>query len=126
GMLMVLGAIHAYRRRRGYFWFVLLAFVFVGPFFAFIANMNLDAVTAPWVFGRFFLLSQVVLAPLMALGMTLAPEAIGVRIGGISVRANELVAGAVLLIAMGSAFTRYAMIDQSNTTWRAALQKTSS
>src|SRR5262249_24320138 len=52
GLLIVSGAITAYRRRRWYFWFILLAFAFVGPFFAFVANMNLDAITAPCVFGR--------------------------------------------------------------------------
>jgi len=114
GQMIVLGAIHDHRRPRWYFWFLGLGFTFSAPFFAGVANMNLDATAAAWVFGRFFLLSHVLLAPLMALGIAGAAEAIAARTRGISVRATEAVAAAVVLIAIGGAVARYATMDQSN------------
>src|SRR5438477_1961620 len=67
GTLILFGAIRAYRCVRWYFWFSLIAFAFTGPFFAWIADLNLK--TAPvglFVLQRFFLLPQVVAASLGA------------------------------------------------------------
>ena len=70
GLLICLGAIEAYQSRRWYFWFSALASLLAGPFFIWITNLNLQAAPAAlFVLGRFFLLSQIVLAPLMALGV---------------------------------------------------------
>jgi hypothetical protein len=70
GLLIVLGAIHAFKNARWYFWFSLIAFVFVGPLFVWISDLDLAiAPSALFVLQRFFLLSQVVLAPLIAFGV---------------------------------------------------------
>ncbi|HST31757.1 MAG TPA: DUF2723 domain-containing protein, partial [Chthoniobacterales bacterium] len=72
GILILAGAIEAYRSRRWYFWFAVIAFVLVGPFFVWITNLNLqNAPSALFVLQRFFLLSHVVLAPLAAFGVLL-------------------------------------------------------
>src|SRR5438552_10547637 len=66
----MLGAIQVFQRARWYFWFSLIAFIFTGPFFVWITNLNLaTAPSALFVLQRFFLLSQVVLAPLVAFGV---------------------------------------------------------
>src|SRR5437879_5757420 len=70
GLLIVLGAIHAFQRARWYFWFSLLAFIFAGPFFIWISDLNLAAAPSSlFVLQRFFLLSQVTLTPLIAFGV---------------------------------------------------------
>src|SRR5438128_10695375 len=70
GLLIILGAIQAFQRAPWYFWFSLIAFIFAGPFFVWISNLNLStAPSALFVLQRFFLLSQVVLAPLAAFGV---------------------------------------------------------
>ncbi len=70
GALTVLGAIQAYRRRRWYLWFCLIAFAFVGLLFVSITNLNLaTAPSALFVLERFFILSHVLLAPLLAFGL---------------------------------------------------------
>jgi tetratricopeptide (TPR) repeat protein len=72
GILILAGAIEAYRFRRWYFWFSTIAFVLAGPFFIWITNLNLQsAPSALFVLQRFFLLSHVVLAPLAAFGVVL-------------------------------------------------------
>jgi hypothetical protein len=113
GLLLLLGAIQAYRRRRWYFWFSLLAFGLAGPVFIAYANLNLEAASGIYVLERFFLLSHVVLAPLMAFGAALAAEGIAARVPSIRAHAKGLVAVAVLLIALGGVFRSYAAIDQS-------------
>src|SRR6267378_4570059 len=45
GVLIILGAIQAFQRARWYFWFSLVAFIFTGPFFIWITDLNLS--TAP-------------------------------------------------------------------------------
>lgn len=70
GALICAGAIEAYQSRRWYFWFSGLAFLFAGPFFIWITNLNLNsAPSALFVLARFFLLSHVLLAPLIAFGV---------------------------------------------------------
>jgi 4-amino-4-deoxy-L-arabinose transferase-like glycosyltransferase len=71
GMPLLLGAIHAYRQCRWYFWFSLLAFAFTGPVFVAYANINLSVPLTRFVLERFYLLSHVVLAPLVAFGVLL-------------------------------------------------------
>ena len=69
GILIVAGAIEAYRRRRWFFWFGVIAFAFAGPFFVWVTNLNFQgAPSALFVLQRFFLLSHV------ALGRPGSPE----------------------------------------------------
>jgi hypothetical protein len=69
-LLATLGMIRSYQKQRWYFWFILLAFGFSGIFFVAIANLNLSKDPfGLYVLERFFLASQVVLAPSAALGI---------------------------------------------------------
>src|SRR2546430_3438127 len=75
GLLGVLGLVRGYKRCRWYFWFALLAFIFAGPFFAIITNLNLSATPQTlFVLERFFLLPEVITAPLFALGIVAVGE----------------------------------------------------
>ena len=74
GLLLLLGAVQAWRRRRWYFWFSALAFLFAGPLFVSYADMNLSVPLLRSVLERFYLLAQVVVAPVMACGVLLAAE----------------------------------------------------
>ena len=115
GLMTVLGMVYAFRRRRWYFWFCLLAFAGVGPFFVYITNLNLaTAPSALFVLEKFFLLSHVVVAPLAALGVLLIAELIS------SYRATRpgapvgLVAGILFVAIFASVFRNYREIDQSH------------
>jgi hypothetical protein len=113
GVLIFAGAIEAYRSRRWYFWFTLLAFVFAGPFFVWITNLNLQsAPSALFVLQRFFLLSQVVLAPLMAFGVLLIARVIARR-PVMSTLALRLTAAPCLIAIAASIAINYRHLDQS-------------
>jgi hypothetical protein len=102
GLLLLWGAVESYRRRRWYFWFSLMAFLFAGPFFAAYANMNLSAPLTRYVLERFDLLPQVVLAPMMAFGLA----ALATR--------KRLLSMVLLLAAVaGLTAAHYKEIDQS-------------
>jgi len=105
GLLVVAGAVQAWRRARWYFWFSALAFAFAGPIFAAYANMDLSVPLSKYVLERFYLLPQVVLAPLMAFGVMLAAE--------LAPRARWLAPTAVLLAVLGGVIANYREIDQS-------------
>ena len=113
GLLTVLGAIQAFRRTRWYFWFSLVAFVFTGPFFVWITDLNLSAApSALFVLQRFFLLSHIVLAPLigfgvLALAQFVARSTSATALGALCIVAACLVAAAIM------AATNYRRIDQS-------------
>ena len=113
GLLTVLGAIQAFRRTRWYFWFSLVAFVFTGPFFIWITDLNLSAApSALFVLQRFFLLSHIVLAPLigfgvLALAQFVARSTSATALGALCIVAACLVAAAIM------AATNYRRIDQS-------------
>ena len=112
GALLAVGAVYAYRRVRWYFWLSALAFVFSGPLFVAYSNVNLSISIILFVLERFFLLSHVVTAPLMAFGvLALLELAEGARQrwkfaprAAIGVLAIAVIAGAV---------TTYAAVDQS-------------
>jgi hypothetical protein len=114
GLLICAGAIETYRSRRWYFWFALIALVFAGPFFVWITNLNVEsAPSALFVLQRFFLLSQVALAPLMAFGLLLIAEVVARFLPSLSIFSLRLTAG-VCLIAIGvSVSMNYRRIDQS-------------
>jgi dolichyl-phosphate-mannose-protein mannosyltransferase len=112
GMLILLGAVQAYRRQRWYFWFSLIAFLCVGPLFAWITNLNLaTAPSALFVLQRFFLLPQVVVAPLIAFGVLSVAEVVA---SSVPARPVPLVAGALLIVLVVSVITTYRRVDQSH------------
>jgi Protein of unknown function (DUF2723) len=112
GTLILLGAVQAYRRQRWYFWFSLIAFLCVGPLFAWITNLNLaTAPSALFVLQRFFLLPQVVVAPLIAFGVLLIAEVVA---SSVPARPVPLVAGALLIVLVVSVITNYRRVDQSH------------
>ena len=114
GALIVMGALAAWRARRGYLAFVAVAFFVAGPAFMAYANMDLSQPYGLWVLQRFFLLSHVILAPLVALGVALAIELVGARLAGGSRVATAAIASAVLLAAGASVATHYRALDQSS------------
>ena len=112
GLLIVAGAVAAFRRQREYFWFAAAAFVVAGPAFMAYANLDVSQPFGLFVLERFFLLSHVVLAPLMALGVTLAVDFVGTRWHtGVPV-ATFAVSLAVTAAATVSVATHYRAIDQ--------------
>ena len=114
GTLIILGAIQAYRRQRWYFWFSLIAFIFAGPFFVWITNLNLrTAPSALFVLQRFFLLPQVILAPLIALGILVLAEVVSRAIRSSAVTGLRLVATACVIAVAIIGATNYRRIDQS-------------
>jgi 4-amino-4-deoxy-L-arabinose transferase-like glycosyltransferase len=113
GSLSVLGLIQTYRQEKWYFWFVLLAFMFAGPGFAAYANINLSTGPTLFVLERFFLLSHVIIAPLMAFGLSLVSERLAAFLPKLRAQALVVVTATALLIASGSVLTNYTAIDQS-------------
>ena len=109
--LVVAGAIQAYRSRRWYFWFSAIAFLLAGPFFIWITNLNLQsAPSALFVLQRFFLLSQVVLAPLAAFGaVALATLSAAVAKN----RSLAVVAAACSMAIVALVAMNYRHLDQS-------------
>src|SRR4029077_449383 len=86
GILICAGATEAYRSRRWYFWFSLIAFILAGPFFIWFPNLNLGSAPAVlFVLARFFLLSHVVLAPLMAFGVLLIAKLVARVVPSLSI-----------------------------------------
>lgn len=114
GLLTVLGAIQAFRRIGWYFWFSLVAFVFTGPFFVWITDLNLStAPSALFVLQRFFLLSHIVLAPLIAFGVLALAQFVARSTSATALGALRIVAAACLVVAAIMAATNYRRIDQS-------------
>ena len=115
GLLILCGLFHAYRHRRWYFYFTLLAFACTGLFFVSIANLNLGKnLAALYVLERFFLLSQVVLAPLMGFGVLLIAELIassGLALPRTSLRLVMAAAGMSIFAAV---LLNYRSLDQSH------------
>jgi len=113
GVLLILGAVQAYRRQRWYFWFSLLAFGFAGPVFVAYANINLAVPLTRFVLERFFLLSHVALAPLIAFGVLFAGEIVTSIASAIRPHATASVAAAALLVVLPGAVVHYKDLDQS-------------
>jgi 4-amino-4-deoxy-L-arabinose transferase-like glycosyltransferase len=114
GILTVLGAIRVYRLRRWYLWFTAAGFIFAGPFFVWITNLNIaTAPSALFVLQRFFLLSHVVVAPLAAFGVLQTTELIGRLIPGLRAWGLHLVSASCLVAALAVVVTNYRRIDQS-------------
>src|SRR5205807_944355 len=114
GLLIVLGTIHTFQRARWYFWFSLLAFIFTGPFFVWISDLNLAAApSALFVLQRFFLLAQVTLAPLMAFGVLALGKLVARSLSSPQALGLRLVAGACFAALAISIASHYRRLDQS-------------
>jgi hypothetical protein len=114
GLLICAGTVETLRSRRWYFWFSLFGFVFAGPFFIWISNLNLQtAPSALFVLQRFFLLSHVLLAPLMAFGVLWIAKIIARSVRSRSISALQLTAAACFLAIAVSVAINYRKLDQS-------------
>jgi hypothetical protein len=114
GLVILLGAIQAFQRVRWYFWFSLIAFIFTGPFFVWISDLNLStAPSALFVLQRFFLLSQVTLAPLAAFGVLTLARFLSRSIETASLSALRIVTAICFAAIAISVATNYRRIDQS-------------
>jgi hypothetical protein len=114
GSLVLLGLIPAYRRERWYFWFATIAFASVGVFFVAIANINLA--TEPfglYVLERFFILSLVILAPLVAMGVLFVAKWGPSRRPALNIAFLRVAMGAAFVALLFSVFINYQRIDQS-------------
>src|SRR5207237_6197487 len=114
GLLIILGAIQAFQRARWYFWFSLIAFIFSGPFFVWISNLNLStAPSALFVLQRFFLLSQVAVAPLAAFGLLALAQFVTRSTGSTSALALRVATVTCLAAVLITVETNYRRIDLS-------------
>src|SRR5207249_5389127 len=114
GVLIILGAIQAFQRARWYFWFSLIAFIFAGPFFVWISDLNLStAPSALFVLQRFFLLSQVALAPLAAFGVLAFTQFIALSLKSSESFALRIVTTTCLAAVLIAVATNYRRFDQS-------------
>jgi hypothetical protein len=115
GLLIIIGAIQTFRHRRWYFWFSLIAFLFAGPVFVWITNLNLaTAPSALFVLQRFFLLSQVVLAPLVAFAVVAIADFVAATTNLRSTSASRIVAAACAAAIAILIATNYRRVDLSN------------
>lgn len=114
GLLIILGAIQAFQRAHWYFWFSLIAFIFAGPLFVWISNLNLGtAPSALFVLQRFFLLSQVVLAPLAAFGVVALAQFVTGVLNSSQSLALRIITATCLAAVVINVATHYRHIDQS-------------
>jgi hypothetical protein len=112
GALIVVGFVRLWRDRRWYFVACLLSFSLAGPAFAAYANVDLGNRVALWVLRRFFLLSHVLVAPLVAFGYASVAGAIASRIDTQRRLAEVTLASLALLLIAVPAALRYPAIDQ--------------
>ena len=110
GLLIAAGAAAAYQRQRTYLWFAAMTFAVAGLGFMAYANLDLSQPFGLFVLERFFMLSHVVLAPLMALGVALAIDLVARRAS--RQIALVCVSLGVFAAAATSAVTHYRAIDQ--------------
>ena len=113
-LLALLGLVRAYRSKNWYFWFSLIAAVFTGPLFVILTNLNVSRAPSAWfVLERFFLLPEVVIAPLIALGIVYLSEVIAGFAPDAPLRPASIVSAAVAVVLVVSLLTHYRRIDQS-------------
>lgn len=114
GLLSVLGLVRAYRHHRSYFWFSLLALICTGPLFAMITNLNLASTPQTLlILERFFLLPEVVAAPLLALGIIAIAKMLGSYAPKLPIQALSIVIGVLTIILAAGLFKNYRHLDQS-------------
>jgi hypothetical protein len=113
GLLALVGIICAYRQCRWYFWFSLLTFGWTGLFFAIISNVNLNISSTAWMLERFFLLPEVAVAPLVALGVVMIADLIASSVPALTTKSLPIITGALGLVLVVSLLTNYRWIDES-------------
>lgn len=113
-VLALLGFVQAWRRARWYFWAALAMFVVAGPVFLAYANANVQDATARFVLQRFYLLPQVVVAPLAALGLVLPVEMARRRLEVLPRWLPSAVAGVAIVAAAVELGLTYRIVDRSN------------
>jgi Protein of unknown function (DUF2723) len=114
GLLIILGTIHVFQRVRWYFWFSVTAFIFAGPFFIWITGLNLaTAPSALFVLQRFFLLSHVALAPLVAFGVLALAQFVARSVSSTQSWAVPVVTATCLASVVINVAMNYRRIDQS-------------
>ena len=112
GALILVGFARAWRTVRWYFSGCLLSAALAGPAFAAYANVDLSNPVALWVLRRFFLLSHVLVAPLVGLGYASIAGAIGSKAEKQRRLAEATLASLALLFIVVPAALRYSTIDQ--------------
>jgi len=114
GVLVVLGLFRAYREQRWYFWFSVIGFGAIGIFFITIANIDVNKEAFGfYVLERFFISSQVLLAPAVALGILIVAEW---RVTQRFSRPSSMVwavSVVTLLAVVAGVIVNYRKIDQS-------------
>jgi hypothetical protein len=111
--LATAGAIAAFRRVPWYLRTATLAFLVSGPAFIAYANANPAVDTARFILVRFYLLPQVVVAPLAALGLVLAADFARRRLDDPPPWLKHATVSAAAVIAVAELGLAYGAIDRS-------------
>jgi len=112
-VLVALGAAFAWRTRRWYATYLLIAFALAGPAFVGYSNAKIDDPTVRSVIERFFLMPYVVVAPLAGFAVLAAGE-LAARTRLAPRLLERATAGVALVAAIAIAAINYTGIDQSN------------
>ena len=119
--LIAAGAIYCFLREKVFFYFLLLAIFFAGPFFLFYSSFPLDSDFFIGLWERFVLLSYFLLFIYIGFGIKVIYDFIKsffikyVRVPFLSKEALVLLVGASLLLyPLFLAFTNYSKVDLSN------------
>jgi hypothetical protein len=113
-VLAAAGAASAYRRAPWYLWPTLLTFLVAGPAFIAYANANVAIETVRQVLSRFYLLPQVVVAPLAAFGLMLIADLLRQRIESRPPWLPRAVAGGAFAVVALELALSYGTVDRSN------------
>lgn len=113
GVLVLIGFAAAFRHVRWYAITTLLAFLMVGPLFALISNVNLTLPFALAILERFFLLSLVVTAPLVAFGLVALADLVARLVPSRPAWASGAVLLAGLLSAIVLGYSGFGVADRS-------------
>lgn len=112
-LLLAAGAVAAWRVRRWYATYLLIAFIVAGPAFTAYSNVKVAEDTARAILERFFLMPHTVVAPLAGFAVLAAEEAAG-RVGLRPALAGRVAAAAAAALALLIVPLDYRRIDQSD------------
>jgi dolichyl-phosphate-mannose-protein mannosyltransferase len=112
-VLVIAGAFVALRTKRLFFWLCALTFTLAGPVFVMAASLNPRLTGTAWVLKRFFVLPQVVVAPLAALSIAALTRRVGRLWPAGTVLSARMAVGVALAAVIGwSAVALYPVRDQ--------------
>ena len=115
-VLVSVGVAVAFARARWFFWFTLLSFTLAGPAFIAYANMITEGV-GPWIIGHFLVLPHVLIAPLVAFGVTFLVEQLVQRFRSTKPLVSQSIVGlACLTLGVVSVVRHYDRINQRHNT----------